>query len=119
MHRAALMGNLDAAIKAADQVHKNSDLGQTDLFSAEISASDLGILAASDSFPQWPDQTRLSHEKLSLGLYLTGHPITHYEAELSKIITHKISNLRPSGRNEKQIIAGLIVALRTMNTKRG
>lgn len=119
MHRAALMGNLDAAMQAADQVHKNSDLGQTDLFSDEISANDLGIMAPSSVFPHWSDQTRLSNEKLSLGLYLTGHPITHYEAELSQFITHKINNLRPGGRNEKQIIAGLVVAIRTMNTKRG
>lgn len=119
MHRAALMGNLDAALQAADQMHKNSSLGQEDLFSAEISAAELSILTPSSAFREWTDQTRLSGEKESLGLYLTGHPITQYEHELNNIITHKIINLRPGGRNDKQIIAGLIVAIRTMNTKRG
>jgi DNA polymerase-3 subunit alpha len=119
MHRAALMGNLDAALQAADQMHKNSSLGQEDLFSDAISAADLSIMIPSSAFNEWTDQMRLNGEKESLGLYLTGHPITEFEAELNNIITHKIINLRPGGRNEKQIIAGLIVAIRTMNTKRG
>ncbi len=119
MHRAALMGNLEAALQASDQLHKNANLGQTDLFSDQISSADLGIMAPSSVFPEWSDQTRLTNEKTSLGLYLTGHPITRFEPELNKLITHKIINLRPGGRNDKQIIAGLIVAVRTMNTKRG
>lgn len=119
MHRAALMGNLEAALRAADQMHKNADLGQTDLFSETIATQDLDIMIPSSSFPQWPDQVRLTNERSSLGLYLTGHPIQHFEAELNSIITHKINQLRPGGRNEKQIIAGLLIATRTLQTKRG
>lgn len=119
MHRAALMGNIDNALQAADQIQKNSDLGQTDLFGDSINANDLAVLTAADIFAPWSDQMRLSAEKASLGLYLTGHPITQHESELAKIITHKIIDLRPGRHNDKQIIAGLIVAIRTMNTKRG
>lgn len=119
MHRAALMGNLEAALQAADKAHKDADLGQSDLFADDISALDLGIMTSADSFPIWSDQVRLNNEKQSLGLYLTGHPITQFEAELMQIITHKIANLPHSARNQKQIIAGLLIAQRTMNTKRG
>ncbi len=119
MHRAALMGNLEAALQAAEQMHKNADLGQSDLFSDAISAQDLEIMIPGSAFPQWSDQVRLANERSSLGLYLTGHPIQHFENELSSIITHKICNLRPGGRNEKQIIAGLLIATRTLQTKRG
>lgn len=119
MHRAALMGNLEAAVHAAEQIHKNTDLGQSDLFGDSISASDLGILIPNDSFTPWSDQVRLNGEKISLGLYLTGHPITQYEPELANITTHKINTLRPGPKNSKQIFAGLVVAIRTMQTKRG
>lgn len=119
LHRAALMGNLESALHAANQMHKNAGLGQSDLFSDELSHQDLDILAPNEAFPQWSDQVRLNNEKLSLGLYLTGHPITQYETELAEIITHKIGHLRAGGRGEKQIIAGLLIGLRTMQTKRG
>lgn len=118
MHRAALLGNLEAAMQAASQIHKNRALGQIDIFSESISVMDLDIGLSSATFSEWSDQERLNAEKASLGLYLTGHPIAHYAAELNKVITHKISNLRPA-RHEKQIIAGFIIAMRTMLTKRG
>lgn len=119
MHRAALMGNLDNALQAAEQIHKNSSLGQTDLFGDTISAADIGLLLSNDHFAPWTEQVRLNGEKISLGLYLTGHPITQYEVELANITTHKIANLRPGARGEKQIIAGILIATRTMQTKRG
>lgn len=119
MHRAALMGNLDAAIQAADKMHKDKQLGQIDIFGDSVDAQELGLMQAATNFVELSDQARLAGEKATLGLYLTGHPITQYEAELSKIITHKIINLRPGAKHEKQIIAGLIVAVRTMQTKRG
>ncbi len=119
MHRAALIGNLDAALRAAEQAHKNTALGQEDLFADTINAADLGIMVPSSAFTPWPDHVRLAGEKESLGLYLTGHPIIQYEDELARIITHRIKNLAPSARGEKQIIAGLVMAIRTMQTKRG
>jgi DNA polymerase-3 subunit alpha len=119
MHRAALMGNLDAAIQAADKMHKDSQLGQSDLFSDTVDAQELGLMQDSSKFTELSEQDRLAGEKATLGLYLTGHPINQYEAELSKIITHKLINLRPGGKNDKQMIAGLVVAIRTLQTKRG
>ncbi len=119
LHRAALIGNLDAAIQAATKLHKDLALGQTDIFGDAISADDLGIMLPAQAFAEFSDQMRLAGEKSTLGLYLTGHPLIQYEAELAKIITHKIINLRPSAKHEKQLIAGFITAIRTMQTKRG
>lgn len=119
MHRAALMGNLNDALQAADQIHKNKDLGQIDLFADSINESDIGVLRPNSAFTEWSDQMRLNGEKISLGLYLTGHPITQYEAELANITTHRLINLRAGNRGDKQIIAGIIIAIRTMQTKKG
>ncbi len=119
MHRAALMGNLEAALQAAEQSQKDFAQGQPDLFGDSIDVNDLSIMQPASNFAEWNDQTRLAGEKTSLGLYLTGHPITQYEPELANIITHKIISLTPGGRHEKQTIAGVVVATRTMQTKRG
>jgi DNA polymerase-3 subunit alpha len=119
MHRAAVVANLDAAIQAADRMHKDQLLGQNDLFGNTVDAQDLGLLIDGDKFAKLSDQERLAGEKNTLGLYLTGHPIDQYAVELAKIVTHKIINLRPGPKHEKQIIAGLVNAIRTMQTKRG
>jgi DNA polymerase-3 subunit alpha len=83
---------------------------------------DSGTLTASPSsyelVPEWEEDYRLQGEKETLGLYLTGHPINQYLEELGKITSSRIVDLKPT-RKQMVIIAGLIIASRTMNTKRG
>jgi DNA polymerase-3 subunit alpha len=119
-NRATLMASLTTALQLADQQSRNTASGQEDLF---------GTLAPSEAKPEqmtcefveaqdWDDETRLNGEKETLGLYLTGHPIERYETELQGIISSKIVDLNPTS-NQTMTVAGLIVAMRTMNTKRG
>ena len=68
--------------------------------------------------PDWNEDQRLSCEKQTLGLYLTGHPINRYLSEIGKFTTARIVNLKPA-KDSTVIVAGLIIAMRTMNTKRG
>jgi DNA polymerase III subunit alpha len=60
---------------------------------------------------------RLEGEKESLGLYLTGHPIEDYLDELRHICGTDIARLR--ARRGNQLVAGLVVSLRTMRSRRG
>jgi len=66
----------------------------------------------------WDDETRLTGEKETLGLYLTGHPIDRYEHEINQIVSKRIVGLNPKS-DQNITVAGLVVAMRTMNTKRG
>ncbi len=116
VNRATLMATLDTAVQMAEQRHKDTAAGQNDMFALmepEQSATGTFIDA-----PDWDDEIRLNGEKETLGLYLTGHPIDRYEAELAGIISHRICDLNPSGE-QTIIVAGLVVAMRTMNTRRG
>jgi len=115
-NRASLMATLSTAVQMAEQHHKDAAAGQNDMFALiepEQSISGTFIEAA-----DWDDEIRLSGEKDTLGLYLTGHPIDRYEAELAGIISHRICDLNPSG-DQVITVAGLVVAMRTMNTRRG
>jgi DNA polymerase-3 subunit alpha len=67
---------------------------------------------------EWSAQERLLGEKETLGLYLSGHPLERYENELKTLTTSKIATLQPT-QNRSVIIAGLVIGLRTMFTKRG
>ncbi|WP_148253288.1 DNA polymerase III subunit alpha [Aidingimonas lacisalsi] len=116
--RAVLTAALEAAIKAAAQNHANQTQGMIDMFGeafAETEAED--VYADFRHVRDWTDKVRLAGEKETLGLYLTGHPIDEYEHELTRFVSTRIADLRPS--REPQRVAGLVVAMRTMKSKRG
>lgn len=117
--RNLLLAALEDALKTADQTSRNASLGMEDLFGGLSSqtTNDEDPYAPYQGTPQWTDKQRLAGEKDTLGLYLTGHPIDEYEDELKRFVSKKIASLQPS--REQQRIAGLVMAFRTMRSKRG
>lgn len=75
-HRAALMSSLGDVMKAADQYSKTAIIGQGDMFGglAEIPKE---VITYYMNVSPWPEQVVLEKEREALGLYFTGHPITH------------------------------------------
>ncbi|MDX2504695.1 MAG: DNA polymerase III subunit alpha, partial [Gammaproteobacteria bacterium] len=122
--RATLLNAIPKATKAADQFAKAHNAGQADLFGADFFAtgamdSSSGATASNYiQLPEWPENERLRLEKETLGLYLTGHPIDQYLSELRHFTTHKLMELSPD-KKHNIVVTGLIIAMRTMNTKRG
>ncbi|GHE22332.1 DNA polymerase III subunit alpha [Halomonas urumqiensis] len=117
-NRAVLSAALDDALKAAAQTQTNQNLGMIDMF-GEAFADEVesDAYASYRNAREWTDKERLAGEKDTLGLYLTGHPIDEYEKELARFVSTRISDLKPS--REPQRVAGLVVGLRTMKSKRG
>ncbi len=128
--RATQMANLPQALKLAEQTSRNQDTGQDDLFgeAAEV------VCTPQDrqQLPEWNEEQRLLGEKETLGLYLTGHPITRYLAELDRITSGRLAALAASGSDapglsagrgnggERPVtIAGLVMSMRTRRTQRG
>jgi len=114
-NRATLMTSLTNAIQMAGQEGRDRETGQNDMFSAQ--KDDLQVTEYIET-PEWNEEQRLEGEKETLGLYLSGHPIEKYEGELNQIIDSKIDLLQITD-SRSIIVAGLIVAIRTMQTKRG
>jgi DNA polymerase-3 subunit alpha len=114
-HRAAIMAALTPAISAAEQRTRDRAVGQTDLFGAVERAE---AVMTYPQTPPWSEEVRLEGEKETLGLYLTGHPIERYVKELAQITDATIAELKPSD-DKTVIVAGLVVGLRTMQTRRG
>lgn len=113
IHRAMLMANLERALHHAEQHMRDLDLGQTDLFGTELVAEDIPYQPA----PEWTSKQILTGEKESLGLYLSGHPLDRYRYELEKLNVTPLRELRPGSQTVK--VAGMVRAVRTMQTKRG
>ena len=117
--RALLAANLEDATRLAEQKAWNKESGTTDLFGTEglVDESSDNRYNYQDSLRCPSFKERLVLEKNCLGLYLTGHLIDDYRAELERFNYTKLASLKPS--RSEQIVAGLIVNLRQMRTKRG
>ena len=118
--RAVMFAAMTEAVHASEQSAANASAGMTDLFGDVIpSGSNCDdVYADFRGVRVWSMRDRLGHEKDTLGLYLTGHPIDQYRSELKHLVSSRIIDLKPE-RRVSQKIAGLVVALRVMKTKKG
>jgi DNA polymerase-3 subunit alpha len=119
--RWVMMAALEDALKAAEQSASNRDSGIEDLFGEVVpgpGSSGADVYAGFRGVRSWTGKERLGGEKDTLGLYVTGHPIDEYEDEVRKFAPTRIADLRGDMQGN-QVVAGLIVASRTMKTKRG
>lgn len=116
-NRNAMLESVPMALRQAEQQQKNDDLGQNDLFGDVLSVEEEGDTQLLD-VADLPEKIRLKGEKDTLGLYMTGHPIDMYRAELDKLVGCTLINLRPE-KWQKRWVAGLVVGLRSKTTKRG
>lgn len=122
-NRAAHMAELTTALRVAEQHGKMALAGQNDLFGLGDEDDEEETQAYSQAVEPWPEKEKLEAEKQTLGLFLSGHPIAEYLPEL-KYITHgglgslEIDAGKVRGKMEARV-AGLIVELRTRQTKQG
>ncbi|MCX7101635.1 MAG: DNA polymerase III subunit alpha, partial [Methylobacter sp.] len=125
-NRAGHLAELPTVLKVAEQHGKMAKTGQTDLFGLAVNI-DEDVVDNSDTYATvvepWSENERLNAEKLTLGLFLTGHPISQYEVELRQFTHGTIASLladveRSRGKLEART-AGLVVEVRTRQTKNG
>ena len=134
-NRRTLMEQLPLALKMAEQHHAMQAAGQDDLFGMsepeKASTPDLQVIPT--NLDEWDEEMRLQGEKETLGLYLTGHPIDRYEAELQGLGVTRIAKLsldsvgqggggnqfRKRGGGQRVMIAGLSVNVSHRPTPRG
>jgi len=117
-NRAVMMASLGQAIKSAEQFKRDLALGQNDLFGAPSEKNAEQNLEFVKVRP-WPEGKVLEGEKETLGLYLTGHPINRYLPEIKKLCNLRLNALQPTRRGDPVTIAGLIINIRVMKTKKG
>ena len=136
-NRASLMASLPAALHLAEQHARDATAGQDDLFGLSASQPDAAtpdVSAHTAHLPEWDETERLTGEKETLGLYLTGHPIARYADELAKFTSGRIAEVTTApgedwtyntksygkaGKEQSVVLAGLVVGVRTLQTQRG
>jgi DNA polymerase-3 subunit alpha len=84
-NRASLTAQLDRAVHLGEQNSRAMSVGQVDLF---------GLSSAEDTcIEEWTDAQRLAGERETLGLFLTGHPITPYEPDLKFLVGARLADV--------------------------
>jgi DNA polymerase III subunit alpha len=117
-NRATLMTQLDRAVHLGEQNSRAMSVGQVDLF---------GLSAAQEQqVADWSEAQRLAGERETLGLFLTGHPITPYEPDLKFLGCARLVDVggprptpKPSAGGERTwsagkpaTVAGLVLEIR-------
>jgi DNA polymerase-3 subunit alpha len=113
------MDRLAAAMQLGDQNSRMHQAGQNDMFGLTSDARVNLPPARVAALPEWSEAVRLTGERETLGLYLTGHPLARFEASLKRFVSHRFADLvsvRPTagfepprfGGGKPVTVAGLI-----------
>jgi DNA polymerase-3 subunit alpha len=115
-NRATLTAELDRAMHLGEQNSRAMSVGQVDLF---------GLSTASDKVVvDWSEAQRLAGERETLGLFLSGHPITPYEPDLKFLVSGRLADVggpkpaapadgaRSWSSGKATTVAGLVLEIR-------
>ncbi|MFH1653020.1 MAG: DNA polymerase III subunit alpha [Pseudomonadota bacterium] len=115
--RSAIFANLDEVMEFASGRQKERQIGQSNIFDS-VGVTDLNPKKLVE-VAQWDEHQTLAYEKESLGFFITGHPLTQYQALLKTYATadtQSIVNV-PDKRDVK--IGGVVLRLKEITTKKG
>jgi len=125
-NRARLLHDLPRCTHAAEQMQRDRESGQVDMFGTlqpvDASTPDARELSSVEA---WPELQRLQAEKDSLGLYLTGHPVKVHFRDIRNFTTCVLGNIykqvpmeSKNRRGVAMTLAALVTSLRR-RTPRG
>ncbi len=123
-NRARLLYDLPHCTRAAEQIQRDQEAGQTDMFGALPAVEVVNERQLSEVKP-WPELQKLQAEVDSLGLYLTGHPVKVHLSDTRSFTTcvlgdvyKMVSKENPNRRGVRMTLAALVTSLRR-RTQRG
>ena len=111
-HRARLLASVGIAMEAAEQESRAAS--QVSLFGeAGPDVEGPKLIDAA----RWDQREQLQNEKLALGYYYSGHPFEAYATEVQEFSRTRLGGIQPQG--QVVVVAGIIYAIRTQQTRRG
>jgi DNA polymerase-3 subunit alpha len=115
--RAALLQEIDAAMAAGQRLARSRDRSQTGLFDlGEPSAVPSGTAVKVEEFSR---TELLAMERDMLGMYVSGHPLTHVRDRLALRTTATADRLPELRDRSEVVVGGLITALKRTTTRNG
>jgi len=116
--RAALMAQVEDALRLAQKAQSDAERNQMGLFGG-VAKNVATALPRREPIPEWDAKEKLKFEKEALGFYITAHPLDKYESVMARISKVTTSDL-PSAPDGSQVqIAGVVQAVKLKNNKSG
>jgi DNA polymerase-3 subunit alpha len=95
------------------------EAGQSSLFGGAAPGAEPESVQPLPDLPDWSEKTRLSHEKATLGFYVSGHPLESYRDLLHDFATHSSGVLGEISSGTEVAIGGMIGDLRRRKSRKG
>jgi DNA polymerase-3 subunit alpha len=119
-YRSQLLEVIDQMVAQSAAVHSARESGQLSMF--DLLGESAAAEVAPIRLPPLEDATgreRLQWEKELLGVYAMSHPLSHVSVDLRNIVSCACNELDERYDGKNVMLAGMIVGVRTINTKKG
>ena len=110
---------VDASMEYGQRQRADSEVGQSSLFGGGAGADDDDFTSNVPDLPEWDERTRLTHEKATLGFYVSGHPLESYKELLGDFASHTTATLRETESGSEVAVGGVLSELRRRKSKKG
>jgi DNA polymerase-3 subunit alpha len=117
LNRAELLASVERAFDFAAASEANANQGGLfDMMGDDAHGSSTQEPEVVSAMP-WGVKERLTHEKVALGFYISGHLFDEVEREVRRFARTRIEDLMDS--REPQLLSGIISDMRVINGQRG
>jgi DNA polymerase III subunit alpha len=116
-HRAELLAGVEAAVSYGSGLQKEKDSGQSTLFGGPEQVS-----LAKPRLPKrepWSEMEVMSHEKDSLGYWISGHPLDPYRDIYDCFVDLKLLDLESASDGKKVAVAGVLTKVKVQTSRQG
>ncbi len=108
--RSDLFENIERALQYGQNVRDQAKVKQDSLF-GDSGTSNLAPPPIIEAAKRWTELEMLSHEKKSIGYYVSGHPLEPYRIDVTSFVSHKAVDLENTKQNDQVLVGGVIVGI--------
>jgi DNA polymerase-3 subunit alpha len=120
--RGRVFAAIDQGISRGQKTHQAKTSKQVGLFLVDPKSTPEHSGWQETELPRvedWTEEQQLAGEYAVLGFYISGHPLDKYAGRLKDLNASELSTIESRRNNEDIVVAGIIVQMRPMRSRRG